>query len=141
MLPAQSLGAEKHTTSLEFPLALTGNTAQDANALHLGNVQSTGRRRRRGMAGVLLGVLLALHAAAAFPALHHLLHGDHDPSECHESDCVVLAFANGSIDPGPAPGPVTRPVLLVASEAIPIVVEMILGHDHARPPGRGPPIP
>lgn len=133
------LGIEKHRISLKFPLAPTGKTTHDAKALHLENVQSTGRRLCRAMAGALLGLLLALHAAAAIPALHHFLHGDDSDSECHEPDCVVLAYASGSIDPGPTLGAVIRPDLLEARAAVSNLGSVIDGYDYAQPPGRGPP--
>ncbi len=100
----------------------------------------TARGLRCAVSGLMLGLLLALHAAAVLPALHHFWHGDDDHSECHESDCVVLAFANGSIDPGPTPGPVIRPVFLAASDAVSIIDVAIVGCGDAEPPGRGPPI-
>lgn len=118
---------------------------QSANALHFGSPQSTAGRLRRAVAGLMLGLIFALHAASSFPALHEFwhaddAHADDAHSECHESDCVVLAFASGSIDPGPVPGSVARPNAPVGSAVVSVLGVGSIGFDHAEPPGRGPPI-
>jgi hypothetical protein len=92
------------------------------------------------MAGGLLLLVLALHAAVVFPALHAFLHPPEcGHSECHEHDCVVVAFAHGTVDPGPLPAPVFRPSF-PATSALPPRHETASGiHHDAEPPGRGPP--
>lgn len=93
------------------------------------------------MAGVLLGLLSALHLAAAIPAFHHFWHSHGDEhSECHESDCVVLAFAAGSIDPGPSPEPVTRPLFVETDRTVVVRDFVCQAWQGAEPPGRGPPM-
>ena len=97
---------------------------------------------RRAMAGVMLALILALYAAVLSPALHHFLHGaDADShSASHESDCVVLAFTHGGVDPIPFPEPIIRPLFAeVISPRLLHAPAVGLSQRWARPPSCGPP--
>ena len=89
------------------------------------------------MAGLLLAVVLVLNAAAVLPVWHALWHDEHG---CDEPDCVVVALAHGTVDPGPAPPPVARPLAVeIPAPAIPFLAPAS-ADDCPLLPARAPPV-
>jgi|GEM_PF-3063302 len=87
--------------------------------------------------GVLLVVFLLLNAAVVFPAFHALWHGDHD---CDETECVVLAVAQGNFENPEAVVPPQRPVAIArAAEVLP-PSEPAVPHVGPPPAERAPPV-
>jgi len=92
------------------------------------------------MAAGLLLLVLALHAAVVLPAIHEFLHPPEcGHSECNEHHCVVAAFAQGTVDPGPMPAPVVRPSFGTIRAIPALRVSASVNRHDAEPPGRGPP--
>ena len=89
------------------------------------------------MAGLLLAVVLVLNAAVVLPVWHALWHDDHG---CDEPDCIVLALAQGTVDPSTPPSPVVRPVIVeLPASAIPFLPP-VSADDCPSLPARAPPV-
>ena len=110
---------------------------QYANELQMVGQPHTASLRRLLTGSALLVVFLLLNAAVVVPAFHALWHGDH---HCDETECVVLAVAQGNFENPEAAMPLLRPVELVrVAEMLPPATPLIL-HVGPPPAERAPPV-
>ena len=109
---------------------------QYANELQMAVPQHSAPLRRLLTGSVLLVVFLLLNAAVVVPAIHALWHADH---HCDETECVVLAVAQGNLESPEAVMPPQRPLAMARlTEVVPPSVP-VLPHAGSPPAERGPP--
>ncbi|MBX3747170.1 MAG: hypothetical protein KF833_17830 [Verrucomicrobiae bacterium] len=101
-----------------------------------GTLQRHSLRRSLIGAGLLVVVML-LTFAGVVPAVHHLWHAGHG---CDQPDCVVVAFAQGKVDPTAAPMPEFIRVAGVRDLPEQGVTAVLIATDCPPLPGRAPPV-
>jgi hypothetical protein len=85
---------------------------------------------------LLLSAFLLVNAAIVLPGIHLLWHDEHG---CDEPGCVVLALAQGKLDPGQAPVGVQRPMAIAVLLRFGPVHEPLSTTDCPVLPARAPP--
>jgi hypothetical protein len=110
---------------------------QYANELQMAGQRHTTSLRRLLTGSALLVVFLLLNAAVVVPAFHALWHGDHD---CDETECVVLAVAQGNFENPEADMPLGRSVEWVRVAEILPPASPLIPHVGPPPAERAPPV-
>jgi hypothetical protein len=95
------------------------------------------RRAAKGLAAVMLFLVLLCSTLASNPALHHLIHKDAD-AEDHE--CAVTLFAHGQVNFGGVVPVLSAPFLQFTSFASSFHGLIPDSRDYFLLPGRAPPL-
>ena len=115
----------------------SGSAAQYANELQVNGTHQPLPLRARLTGGLLLLVFLLVNAAVVLPSLHALWHDEEHA--CEETQCVVLAVAQGTFEsPDPAP-PQSRPFTVSRDNFVPVPATPSLGVHGPPSADRAPP--